>query len=297
MIKIESVTFLPEGGVKLDLPKDLLPGEGVRRSGSFMTKNDALVKKGDILTPLSLTSLLSGGYTTVEVKIRPRVIFLPTGSELVKPGTPLTRGKNIETNGSLVKMIMSEWGADVTCLPICYDDHDSLKDELFAVLDSADILILNGGSSKGEEDFTVHLLEEESSFFIHGVRCVPGRPAVFCLIQNKPVINLPGPPAAALAVLSWGIKDLYYHAMESDVPHTRLEVTLTDAVSGAGPFDFFQRLFIYEKDGKLYAKPFSMKDKTAEVNQYCNGYTIVSSGSAYDKGNQITAESLFPSVL
>lgn len=296
VIRIEAVTFLPESGVKLDLSKEPVPGEGVRTSGSFMSKNDELVKEGDILTPLSLTSLLAGGYTTVEVKARPRVVFLPTGSELIKPGTPLTRGKNIETNGSLIKMIMSKWGADVTCLPICYDNHDSLRNAIFTALDSADILIVNGGSSKGNEDFTVHLLEKESSFFAHGVRCVPGRPAVFSLIQDKPVINLPGPPAAALAVLSWGIKDLYYHAMGSDAPHSYQEVILTETVSGAGPFDLYQRLFLYKKDGQIYGKPFSMKDSNAEVNQYCNGYTILHSDQSYLAGSPILADRLFSSV-
>ena len=80
---------------------------------------------------------------------------------------------------------------------IVRDDAAELERALDEALPQADLVLINGGSSRGEEDFNSQLLERRGSFFRHGVKAVPGRPVAFSIVDGKPVINVPGPVAAA----------------------------------------------------------------------------------------------------
>lgn len=51
------------------------------------------------ITPELMASLAMGGIVQVPVFRKPRVIFIPTGSELIPVGVKPQRGQNVETNG------------------------------------------------------------------------------------------------------------------------------------------------------------------------------------------------------
>lgn len=155
--------------------------------------------------------LAMGGVEEVPVLRRIRVIFIPTGSELVPPGRKPARGQNVETNGLMLRRLLSGRGAEVVCVPIVPDDAGKLEKALDEALLTADLVLINGGSSRGEEDFNSHLLKRRSSFFRHGVRAVPGRPVGFAIVEGKPVVNIPGPVAAAYLAEHWCLSALVSH--------------------------------------------------------------------------------------
>lgn len=76
---------------------------GTSPAGSRMKKGDVLVPANTVLTPLLVSHIAAGGNVSVDVIVRPRVMFIPTGNELVPVGSVLPRGKNIESNSLLVK--------------------------------------------------------------------------------------------------------------------------------------------------------------------------------------------------
>lgn len=55
------------------------------------------------------------------------------------------------------------------------------------------------------------MLERRGSFFRHGVKAVPGRPVGFAIVDGKPVINVPGPVAAAYLAEHWCLSALVCH--------------------------------------------------------------------------------------
>ena len=99
-----------------------------------------------------LTALGMGGWGQVPVVRRPKVAFLPTGSELVPAGAELRRGQNFDTNSVMAAQLLREMGAEPVLGPILRDDPETLKTALDALLDQADIVLLNAGTSKGGED-------------------------------------------------------------------------------------------------------------------------------------------------
>ena len=75
-------------------------------------------------------------------------------------------------------------------------------------LEEADMVLINGGSSRGSEDYNSELLQERATFFAHGVKAVPGRPIGMAIIGGKPAINVPGPMIAAFLAADWLVQAL-----------------------------------------------------------------------------------------
>lgn len=212
VIAVESISYDEQGVLHIiEEQPDMEPGKGVNPSGSIIREGDLLVEAHTRLTPELVASLAVGGHAQVRVLTSPRVAFIPTGSELVPAGSYPQRGQNIEANGLLVAGMLSEWGAEAVRYPIVRDDEAALEAALDRALEAADIVLINGGSSRGEEDFNSTMLQRKGSHFRHGVRAVPGRPVGMAIINGKPVINVPGPVLAAFLSMDWLVRGLVAH--------------------------------------------------------------------------------------
>jgi len=236
----------------------ILEGEGLRlREGyvydpeeKLINPSGSTVKAGALLVPAHtriapehLACLAMGGVSLVPVLKKMKVAFLPTGTELVPPGTTPRRGQNVETNGLMLKALLGRFGAEVLVHPIVRDDAAALESALDEVLPWADMVLINGGSSRGEEDFNSDLLRRRGSFFRHGVKAVPGRPIGFAAVEGRPVINVPGPVAAAYQAAHWFLSALvcHYYGLPAPVSN-RVEATLTVPVKKRPGFELFSRV-------------------------------------------------------
>lgn len=194
--------------------EDLEPvvaGDGVNPSGSIIEAGQLVVPAGYRLTPEYVAICAVGGVATVPVVAKPVVAFLPTGSELVPWGSAPNRGQNIEANSLMVRGFVEEWGGECITYPTTLDKPELLGAALDRALEVADIVIINGGSSRGEEDYNSRMLQRRGSHFRHGVRTVPGRPVGMSIVEGKPVINVPGPVDAAFLCCDWLIRGLVAH--------------------------------------------------------------------------------------
>ncbi len=89
-----------DGSLSIHLPSGtpFQPGMNVRGAGSMMKRGETIVSAGRIITAPDLASLLAGGITELPVIRKPKVGFIPTGSELVPPGTLPGRGRGPESD-------------------------------------------------------------------------------------------------------------------------------------------------------------------------------------------------------
>jgi len=92
------------------------------------------------------------------------------------------------------------WGGSPRKIPLVEDDPDLIKEAIAQNLD-ADLILISGGTSVGEEDYAPPILTEMGELLVHGVRITPGKPTALGMIDEKPVICLPGYPVAALSAL------------------------------------------------------------------------------------------------
>ena len=230
------------------------PGDGVNPRGSIVSAGSLVLPAHCRLTPEYVAACAVGGASTIPVVKKPVVAFVPTGSELIPWGSFPQRGQNIEANSLMIKGFVEEWGGECIAYPVIPDNPESLERALDRALSVADIVIINGGSSRGEEDYNSQMLQARGSHFRHGVRAIPGRPVGMSIIQGQPVINVPGPVAAAFLCCDWLLRGLmaYYLGIPSPKRHT-VTAKLTEDVKKPLPFERLFRVTLQKNDDGTYA--------------------------------------------
>jgi molybdopterin molybdotransferase len=178
--------------------KAVEPGANIRPQGEDVKKGDRIIAKGTPICPAEVGMLAVLGKSFVVVHQRPRVAILSTGDELADLDERLTEDKIINSNSYGIAAAVQEAGGVPMLLGIAEDRPDALKDKIAHGL-SADILVLSGGVSMGDYDFTKAVFKElgaEMNFWKLAIR--PGQPLAFGKIQGRLAFGLPGNPVSSM---------------------------------------------------------------------------------------------------
>jgi len=174
------------------------PRQHVGRQGADITTGTELLQPGDLLTPSRVGSIAALGMAQVEVYARPRVAILSTGNEIVAPGQPLGPGQIYDINRFTLGSVIREHGGVPVPVPTTADHLDELSDAVDACLEN-DLLVFSGGSSVGERDLTLDVIQRKGEILFHGIAVKPGKPTVFGTIGGTPVLGMPGYPTSCLS--------------------------------------------------------------------------------------------------
>jgi molybdopterin molybdotransferase len=174
----------------------------VTREGADVRAGDLLCEAGTIMSPAAIGMLATAGVDRVEVYRAPRVGVLITGDELVPLGAKLARGQIHDSNRATLCAAITALGCEAASYPRVADDRSAFDTAFAVALAENDAVVISGGSSVGERDYTPAVISAAGSpgVIVHGVRAKPGRPAVLAVIGDKPIIGLPGNPVSALVV-------------------------------------------------------------------------------------------------
>lgn len=185
-----------DGDGRVAILQEPAPGQHVRERGEDVRAGRPLLEAGAILRPVEIGLLAAQGVPVVRVVRRPRAAVLATGDELARPepGSGLR-----DSNGPALAAACARWGAAVHRLNPVGDDRAAIAAAARAALAEADMLLLTGGVSVGDFDFTRPALEDLGAKIVFaGVAIKPGKPLLFALAGGKPVFGLPGNPVSAL---------------------------------------------------------------------------------------------------
>lgn len=172
------------------------PGAHIRRAGEDRDEGDLVVAGGDLLTPQRLAAIAAAGHGRVDVRARPRVAIITTGSELAEPGEMLGEASIHDSNGVLLRALITTAGGVVVSQSRSSDDPVDLQ-RILADVD-ADVLVLTGGASVGAYDVTKAVLGSSIEFL--NVAMQPGKPQGFGrLPDGTTVFALPGNPVSVWA--------------------------------------------------------------------------------------------------
>lgn len=206
VIMIENVYPVGEG--RLAIQAAAAPWQHVRLVGEDIVATEPLLPRGHRIRPFDIGALLAAGHVTVPVSPRPRLAIIPTGSELVEPGTNTPPGAIIEFNSRVVAAFVTEWGGEPHRLSRVPDDLDQIKAAVQTAVPAHDIVVVIAGSSAGEHDFTVTALSELGTILVHGIDIMPGKPAICAMVDGTPVLGLPGYPVSAAIVCQQVLRPL-----------------------------------------------------------------------------------------
>lgn len=247
-----------EGNELIEIIEPATPWQHVRTVGEDIVVTELIVPENHRIRPVDTGALLAGGLTEISVRKRPVVAIIPTGDELVEPGSELTRGAIIEYNSRVLSGLVTEWGGLPLRNSIVPDDINKLKEAIMSAHQSSDIVVINAGSSAGSEDFTAQAIRELGEVIIHGIGIKPGKPVVLGLIKGKPVIGIPGYPVSAYITFNIFVKPVIYsmQGIKPDEPER-----ISAIVSRHVPSSFGQEEFVRVKVGvvgdKVIATPVS----------------------------------------
>jgi molybdopterin molybdotransferase len=174
------------------------PRQHVGRRGADISRGQPLLRPGDLLNPARVGTLAATGIADVEVYARPRVAILSTGNEIVDPGQPLGPGQIYDINQFTLSGVIAAHGGIPLVKPTAPDTVADLQTAVQAC-SSEDLLVFSGGSSVGERDLIMDVLQRTGEVLFHGIAVKPGKPTVFGRIGAQPVLGMPGYPTSCLS--------------------------------------------------------------------------------------------------
>ncbi len=179
--------------------ENLKPGDNVRSQGSEIKKDSLALEAGTVLSPASIGFLAGMGLAELPVYPKPIISIIVTGNELQTPGQPLQYGQVYEANSFSLAAALEQFKCIQVLRYRCNDHLDSLSALLAEALDKTDMVLLTGGVSVGDYDFTIKAAEQCGvRTLFHKIKQKPGKPIFFGKKSNKLVFGLPGNPASVL---------------------------------------------------------------------------------------------------
>jgi putative molybdopterin biosynthesis protein len=177
----------------------VVPGGAVSFAGTDIGRGEAVLFAGTALTSRDTGVLAAIGRASVRAHRRPRVAVISTGDEIVPPGAPMRPGLVYDSNGRILSDAVRELGAEPLFLGAFRDDEAALRGALTRALAEADVVLLSGGTSKGEGDLCHRVVSRlDPGILVHGVALKPGKPLCLAAQRGKPVVILPGFPTSAI---------------------------------------------------------------------------------------------------
>ena len=187
------------GGDAVLVRQARVPGAAVSFAGTDMGSGETVLFAGTRLSSRETGLLAAIGRAHVAVHRRPRVAILSTGDEIVQPGEAMRPGLIHDSNGRILADAVRELGGEPDFRGAFRDDVDALRAALAAALADADMVLLSGGTSKGEGDLNGTVVGElEPGIVVHGVALKPGKPICLAAQGVRPVVILPGFPTSAI---------------------------------------------------------------------------------------------------
>ncbi len=178
----------------------LTPGSGISFAGTDIARGETVLRAGTLLSSRETGVLAAIGVASVAVWRKPRVAIISTGNEIIPPGQPMGPAQVYDSNAQILADAVRELGGSPILLGIVRDDLAALRAALHKGLIEADLVLLSGGTSKGQGDLCYQVVAElrDPGIVAHGVALKPGKPLCLAASSGKPVVILPGFPTSAI---------------------------------------------------------------------------------------------------
>lgn len=173
-------------------------GAYIRRRGADLRAGDEVIPAGERLGAFQRAAAVAAGIAEVTVTRQPRVAVVSTGSELLAPGEPITRGRIPDSNGPLLEQLVADADADVVLTARVRDDAAAVHEiTAAAIARGADLIIFTGGVSAGAYEPVRGAFDGSGEVEFTGVAMQPGKPQAFGVLPSGCLVfGLPGNPVS-----------------------------------------------------------------------------------------------------
>lgn len=242
-VTADSAVYVPTGGMvpsgadamvmveysqKLDdwilIQKPAPSGANLVRRGEDIARDTTVLRKGHCLKAQDLGILAELNVLDVPVLCKPSVFIISTGDEFAGADDPLGDGKIRDINTHTISALAEEAGFFVKGTALVPDDPSAIEAAVRTGTDQADLILLSGGSSAGERDYTRQVIEMlGGQILFHGIRIKPGKPTIGAALFGRPVIGLPGHPASCIMIFKTLVIDYFEKTTGCSVIRRRIK--------------------------------------------------------------------------
>jgi len=282
------------------------PWFNVRLMGEDMVATQLVLPAGHRLRPVDLGAIAGCGHKIIKVARKPKIIIIPTGTELKPIGEDVGPGDIIEYNSMVLAAQIISWGGDAFRWPIVQDNFEEIRSKVKEAAGSADLILLNAGSSAGSEDFSAKVVESLGSLLVHGVAIRPGHPVIIGMIEicnhldrgskeagdglgllaeenilpHVPIIGVPGYPVSAALTGEIFVEPLIAKWLgRQPAEPIEIKATLTRKMTSPSGDDDYTRMVVGKVGEDVLAAPLSRGAGSISSLVRADGIVIVPRGS------------------
>jgi molybdopterin molybdotransferase len=222
-----------ERGDAVAISEAVAPRKNVGAVGEDVRAGELALRAGRVLRPQDAGLLASIGVAEVPCVRCPRVRLVITGDELLPPGSRPSGAQIVDSNSVMLAALAARDGAHVLPHAILPDRPDEIRAALANA--GADVALVSGGSSVGQEDHAPRLVAELGTLDFHGVAMRPSSPAGVGRIGACAVFLLPGNPVSCLCAYEFfaGPTLRALGGRSRAWPHRRVTLPLARKISSA----------------------------------------------------------------
>jgi molybdopterin molybdotransferase len=286
MIMIEYCEILDD---TLLVHKPVSINENIMLLGEDIKVDEIILEKGTKITPENVGVLASMGIYNLPVFKKIKFSIISTGDELVGENEEYKKGKIRDINSYTLSHAIENLG-EVMEKKIVRDNYETLLEEVKKSIEISDIVIISGGSSAGNYDYTSKVIEnqEGGEVFIHGISIKPGKPTIIGKGNNKLVIGLPGHPISSIVVFNIVVKKLVEKLYFQNNNEEYYYGELSHNVRGTPGRTTYQMIKRIEKGNKIIVEPIFGKSGMTTLMTKSSGYIILDTEiEGLEKGSMV----------
>lgn len=237
----------------LNIYKQVAPMENCIQIGEDVAKGEVILQAGHQIRSQDMAFLASLGIQELLVKRPPIIGYLSTGDEIVPYRTEqLPIGKIRDSNMVAVQVACQQMNVPFVYGGIIKDCTQDLQAACASLLNQADMLVISGGSSVGERDYSFSVFNQlgEPGVYVHGISIKPGKPTLIGQVGRKPILGLPGHPVSAAVIFELFGKEMIRRLLgiyENPLFTRRRAKISRNIPSQSGRTDYFRVQLVCEK--------------------------------------------------
>lgn len=235
VLPVEQAEFF---GDEVYAVEGVAPGKNIGLRGEDIARGSAVLNAGRRIRPQDVGVLSSIGVGETAVVRQPKVCILVTGNELLVAGSRPSGNRITDANGPMLAALVRRDGGLAANPGIVPDDPSAI---LAAMRSDADVVLVSGGSSVGQEDHAPALLAEHGELAIHGIAMRPSSPTGMGRLDGRLVFLLPGNPVSCLCAYDFfaGLAIRRLAGRPDNWPYVQIHLTLRrKLVSAVGRVDY-----------------------------------------------------------
>ncbi len=215
----------------VEVRRPVAPNENVMLRGEDVSHGQTALETGQCIGFRQTAMMAALGIKSCFYYKAPRVGIISTGDELIEIDKPAEPGRIRDVNTHALRHLVLEEGG----VPVTYGIVGDREKDLCLMLDRAleenDVLLISGGSSVGQRDFTLKAMQAVSGLEIiaHGLAISPGKPTIFARKNHKYIWGLPGQVGSVQVVMLVLVLPFLRHLQGAAAPFVWEEKSLVRA--------------------------------------------------------------------